>query len=227
MSVVGAAVSIGATAISSAFAALVFDQWLARRKPFQLAWSLGLGLYAIATFAQFLGEAPGYGWSEGIYKAYYLVAALLVAVLGIGSTLLVHRRAGIGFALYTVVVFIGFVISIAGASINVAAIPDVVHTVPSNVRVYSALLAVPGGIALVGIAAYSYWRTRLAFNAWIAAGAAIVAAGGSFTGIGIPAALYLSELVGIALMFWGFLASQDLVKVPKPAPAQTASRPAP
>jgi hypothetical protein len=221
MSLGGAAVSLGATAISVAFAALVFNHWLTRRKPFQLAWSLGLGLYAFAAFTQFVGEA--YGWSEGTYKVYYLLAALLVATLGIGSALLVHRRAGIGFTLYTAVVFIGFVIAILGAPINLATIPDVVRTVPSNVRVYASLLAIPGGIALIGIAAYSYWRTRLAFNAWIAVGAAVVAGGGSLTGLGIPAALYLSELVGIALMFWGFLTSQDLAKARVRAPSQTPS----
>src|SRR5437879_13157334 len=107
MSLEGAAVSLGATIVSLIFAALVFNQWIARRKPFQLAWSLGLGLYGIAAFTQFLAEA--YGWTASTYKVYYLVAAPLVAVLGIGPVLLIHRRAGIGFAAYTIRVFAGFV----------------------------------------------------------------------------------------------------------------------
>src|SRR5207249_10337519 len=106
MSFEGAAISLGAAVISVAFASLVFAQWLGRRRPYQLAWSLGLGLYAIAAFTQFLAEA--YGWSVPVYKIYYLVAAPLVAVLGIGSVFLIHRRAGIGFALYTAVIFAGF-----------------------------------------------------------------------------------------------------------------------
>src|SRR5437870_5955403 len=61
MSLEGAAVSLGATIVSVAFAALVFNQWIARRKPYQLAWSFGLGLYGAAAFLQFLAEA--YGWS--------------------------------------------------------------------------------------------------------------------------------------------------------------------
>src|SRR2546422_1073744 len=93
MSLEGAGVSLGATIVSVAFAALVFNQWIARRKPYQLAWSLGLGLYAAAAFLQFLAEA--YGWSVATYKVYYLIAALLVAVLGIGSTILLHRRGGL------------------------------------------------------------------------------------------------------------------------------------
>src|SRR2546428_4021203 len=179
MSFEGAAISLGATVISLAFASLVFAQWLGRRKPYQLAWSLGLGLYAIAAFMQFLAEA--YGWSVTVYKICYLVAAPLVAVLGIGSVFLVHRRAGIGFALYTVAIFIGFAAAVAGATVNTdalaSAIPVAGTALPDNVRIFSPLLTVPGSVALVGVAAYSYWRSRLSFNLWIGIGALIVAAG--------------------------------------------------
>src|SRR3989442_13898501 len=114
MSLEGAAVSLGATIVSVGFAALVFNQWIARRRPYQLAWSFGLGLYDAAAFLQFLAEA--YGWSVGTYKVYYVIAAVLVAVLGIGSTFLLYPRAGIGLALYTaallnVFVFVCFVCS--------------------------------------------------------------------------------------------------------------------
>ena len=229
MSLEGTGVSLGATVISVAFAALVFNQWLVRRKSFQLAWSLGLALYAIAAFTQFLAET--YGWSVSVYKVYYLVAALLVAVLGIGSILLVHRRAGIGFALYTLIIFAGFAVAITGATVNTgalqSALPVAGTALPdNNVRIFSPLFTVPGSVALIGTAAYSYWRTRLRFNLWIGTGALIVAAGGSLARFNVTWALYIGELVGIAVMFWGFLASQDLAKATKPAAAQTVSRPA-
>jgi hypothetical protein len=220
MSLAGAAVSLGATVVSLIFAALVFRQWFTRRKPFQLAWSVGLALYGVAAFTQFLAEA--YGWSATTYKVYYLLAAPLVAVLGIGSILLVHRRAGIGFALYTLIVFVGFAIAVVGTTVNSAAfqapipVPSAVIPDP-NVRIFSPLFTIPGSIALIGIAAYSYWRTRLPFNLWIGVGALIIAIGGSFARFDIPWALYVGELVGIAVMFWGFLASQDLAKARAPA----------
>jgi len=223
MSLEGAAVSLGATVVSLTFAALVFNQWISRRKPFQMAWSLGLGLYGLAAFAQFLAEA--YGWTPSTYKAYYLVAAPLVAVLGIGSVLLIHRRAGVGFALYTIVVFAGFAVAVAGATVNTAAlsspIPVAGTALPDNVRIFSPLFTIPGSVALIGIAAYSYWRTRLMFNLWIGIGALIIAAGGSLARFNLSWALYIGELVGIAIMFWGFLASQDLAKAKAPAAAQT------
>ncbi len=226
MTLEGAAVSAGATVVSAVFAALVFRQWLGRRKPYQLAWSAGLGLYAVAAFTQFLGEE--YGWSVPVYKVYYLLAALLVAVLGIGSTLLVHRRAGIGFTLYTAIVFVGFAIAVAGTAVNQAAFdlsfPVAGTAIPDgNVRAFSYLFTIPGSIALIGVAVYSYWRTRLKFNLWIGMGALIVAAGGSLARLSFSWALYIGELLGIAVMFWGFLASQDVVKARAPAPAQIPS----
>ena len=219
MSAEGAAVSLGAAVVSAVFGALVFNQWRARKKPYQIAWSVGLVLYAVAAFMQFLAEA--YGWTVTVYKVYYLVAALLVAVLGIGSLLLVNRRAGLGFVLYTLVVFAGFVLAIAGASVNTvalqSAIPVAGNALPDpNVRLFSFLFTIPGSIALIGIAAVSYWRSRLAFNLWIGIGALIIAAGGSLARLNVTWALYIGEFAGIAVMFWGFLVSQDLAKAKTP-----------
>jgi len=156
-----------------------------------------------------------------------LVAAPLVAVLGIGSTFLAHRRAGIGFSLYTAVLFVGFLLAILAAPVNTAAfasaIPVAGTALPDNVRIFSPLFTIPGSIALIGIAAYSYWKTRLLFNLWIGLGALIVAAGGSLARYNLPWALYIGEFLGIAVMFWGFLASQDIAKARAPAPAQIPS----
>jgi hypothetical protein len=219
-----AVVSAAATAVSVVFTALVFRQWLRRRKPHQLAWSVGLGLYALAAFTQFLAEA--YGWSDGIYKVYYLVAAPLVAVLGVGSLFLVSRRGGYAFAAYTAILFVAFAWIIANASVIESALSEAIpggDGFSESVRLWSPLFTIPGSVALIGVAAYSYWKTRLAFNAWIAIGALVVAAGGSLARFGLPWALYLSELIGIALMFWGFLTSRQSPRAPRPAAAETPS----
>jgi hypothetical protein len=217
-------VSFAATAISAVFAVLVFRQWLARRKPYRLAWSLGLGLYAVAALTQGLAEA--YGWSDGIYKMYYLVAAPLVAVLGVGSVFLLSRRGGYAFAAYTAILFAAFAWVIATASVIESAFAEPIpggDGFSASVRLWSPLFTVPGSLALIGIAAYSYWKTRLAFNLWIGVGALVVAAGGALTRFDMPWALYLSELIGIALMFWGFLASQEPSRVPRMPPHETTS----
>lgn len=224
MSLEGAVVSLGAAAISAVFAGLVVRQWHSRRKPYQLAWAIGLVMFAAAAFTQFVAEA--YGWSEPVYRAYYFLAAPLVAVLGVGSAFLVSRRVGLAFALYTVILAVGFAWVVFTAAVDASALQKLIpggDGFPSSVRIWSPLFTVPGSLALIGIALYSYWRTRLGFNLWIAAGGIAAAASGSLQALGVTWVLYLGELVGIALLFWGFLASQDLSKAARPSPESQAS----
>ena len=225
MSVEGALVSFGACLVSAAFAGLVFRQFLRRRAAPPLAWSLGLGMYAVASLMQFLAESGG--WSVPAYKLYYVTAATLVAVLGIGSVLFVHRRLGIAFAVYTAVVSIGFVAAVLPAQVDIVALGSAIPAgtaMPPGVRVYSPMFTIPGSVALIGVAAFSYWRTRRPFALWMGAGAAVVAAGGALARFQVPWALYGAELIGIAMMFWGFLLSLDVSKIPRPAVAGASSR---
>ena len=217
MSVEGAAVSLAATVLSIAFTVLVARQWLAQRKAYQLAWSLGLLVFTIAAFTQFLSET--YGWSVLVYQIYYLMAAPLVAVLGVGSAFLLDRRLGIAFAIYTAGAFILFAIAIATATVDTSAfaLPIVAGSaMPDSVRLWSPVFTIPGSIALIGVALYSFYRTRLSFNLWIAAGAIVAAAGGSLERFGVAWALYAGELLGIALLFWGFLSSVQLARLRQP-----------
>ncbi len=216
MSPEGAAVSLAATVISLAFAGLVLRQWLAHRRPYQMAWTVGLGMFAAAAFTQFLAEA--YGWSDGVYRAYYFLAAPLVAVLGVGSTFLVSRRGGILFTLYTVVLAGAFAWVVVTAPVDASVFSQGIPGgagFPESVRIWSPLFTVPGSLALILIALYSYWRSRLTFNLWIAAGAIVAAGSGSLSVFKITWVLYLGELIGIALMFWGFLESREPAKAPR------------
>jgi len=78
------------SALSFVFAALVFDQWLRRRQPFQLVWSVGLLWYGISAGTEFIGGAVG--WSEPVYRAWYLFGAFGVAsYLGLGTVYLLNR----------------------------------------------------------------------------------------------------------------------------------------
>lgn len=76
--------------VSLLFAALVFDQWRRRRRSFQLVWAIGLLWYGISAGTEFLGSA--FGWSEPLYRTWYLVGALFVAAyLGAGTVYLLAR----------------------------------------------------------------------------------------------------------------------------------------
>ncbi len=224
MSPEGAAVSLASTAISVAFAALVFHQWLARRKAYQISWSVGLAMFAVAAFTQFLAEA--YGWTDGVYRVYYFISAPLVAVLGVGSAFLLNRRLGLAFAGYTVILAAAFAWVVFTAPVNAAALKlpmPAGNGFTDSVRIWSPVFTIPGSLALIGIALLSYGRTRLFFNIPIALGAIVAAGSGSLATLGITWVLYLGELIGIALMFWGFLESREPARAPEPQREQVPS----
>ena len=78
------------SALSFIFAAFVGDQWLRRRQPYQLVWTIGLLWYGISAGTEFLGSA--YGWNEPLYRAWYLIGAFGVAAyLGLGTIYLLNR----------------------------------------------------------------------------------------------------------------------------------------
>jgi hypothetical protein len=78
------------SALSFVFAGLVFDQWLRRRQPYQLVWSIGLLWYGISAGTEFIGSA--WGWNEPLYRTWYLVGAFGVAAyLGLGTIYLLNR----------------------------------------------------------------------------------------------------------------------------------------
>ena len=214
----GAAASLASTLISAGFAYLVFRQWWSRRRPHQLAGGIGLALVAVASFTQFAAEAAG--WTDGVYRLYYFVAAPLVAVLGVGSAYLADRRLGLAFAVYTIVLSVAFAWVVFTAPVNTAELLKPIpagNGFPGSVRIWSPVFTVPGSLALIGVALVSYWRTRFAFNLPIAAGAIVAAGSGALVTFGITWLLYLGELAGIALLFWGFLASREPAKAPKAA----------
>ncbi|MDP9250004.1 MAG: hypothetical protein M3O78_01375 [Chloroflexota bacterium] len=76
--------------LSFVFAVMVGDQWLRRRQPYQLVWTIGLLWYGISAGTEFAGSA--FGWSESLYRAWYLIGAFGVAsYLGLGTVFLLNR----------------------------------------------------------------------------------------------------------------------------------------
>jgi hypothetical protein len=76
--------------LSFVFAVLVADQWLRRRQPYQLVWTVGLLWYGISAGTEFIGGLAG--WNEPLYRAWYLIGAFGVAAyLGLGTVFLLNR----------------------------------------------------------------------------------------------------------------------------------------
>ena len=81
---------LASTALSLIFALMLFDQWQTRRRPYQLVWALGMLWYGLSAGTEWIGGA--FGWSEPLYRAWYLIGAVWVAAwLGLGTVYLLGR----------------------------------------------------------------------------------------------------------------------------------------
>jgi len=90
---------LGSSLLSFIFAVFLLDQWRERRKSYQLIWTIGMLWYAISAGTEFLGGAIG--WSDPLYRVWYLIGAVWVAAwLGLGTVMLLGKtRFGYAFAL--------------------------------------------------------------------------------------------------------------------------------
>jgi hypothetical protein len=84
--------------LSLVFFLFLVDQWRERRRPYQAVWAIGMLWYAMSAGTEWIGGA--FGWSEPLYRAWYLIGAVWVAGwLGLGTAYLLGRtRFGYAFA---------------------------------------------------------------------------------------------------------------------------------
>ena len=209
--------SLVATCISLAFAAVVFRQYLDRTRPYQLLWSLALLIFAVGTFCQFLAELNG--WNSLIYRIWYFSGAMLsAAYLGQGTMYLMAPRktAHLSMLVLGLVSLIGLLlIAVLPVDLGKALVGNSVtgQGFPTTLLIILIPLNTYGTVTLVGGALWSvfrFWRNgtmgrRTIGTFLIAAGGMTVALGGTANRLGIPGLLYITELIGIAVIFVGYL----------------------
>ena len=87
------------------FAIALLDQWRERRRSFQIVWAIGMLFFAIASGSEAVGALGG--WSESVYRTWYVTGAVATAAwLGLGSALLLARTR-FGYAYGALVVLGG------------------------------------------------------------------------------------------------------------------------
>ena len=210
------------------FTGLVVRQWLKRRKAHQLAWAVGLLFYAVAALMEFLSEYSG-EWDPTVYRIYIVLAASLVAFLGLGTLYLLLRRRLWGHiylafsAICLVVFFVGTFTTTLVAEKLVPGITVGGQALGPSLtfpRFMSFFFNIPGASFLIGGALFSIWRFsrkkeysyRMWANVLIAAGAIVIAYVGSRARAGDTAGLYAAEMVASALLLAGFLLAGTLQK---------------
>ena len=198
--------------VSAAFAITVA---LRSRGRFALVtWAVGLGMFALAALAGALARSGIE--QETMYRVFYLFGAILnVAVLGLGTIYLVMPR--IARASLIVVVLLGIVAAYAAfatpVDIKVALDSGRGYPDGSLPRILAGVGSGLGSLVLIGGALWSAWifaskrqnGKRAIANVIIAAGAFIIAAGGTVTFTGANGILETTNLVGLVVMFLGFL----------------------
>jgi uncharacterized membrane protein HdeD (DUF308 family) len=202
------------TLVSGAFAVAVALQYARKRRPSQLAWAIGLLLFAVAAFMGFLARSGGATDVE--YRLFYLFGAITnVAWLALGTVFIVAPRFGRVALAAVLALSVVAAYAVFASPVNVAVAVDTGKGYPdgSLPRILAAIGSGVGSLVLIGGAVWSAWvffrqrnqgRRALA-NAVIAIGVFIVAAGGTVAFTGASGILELTNLVGVSVMFVGFL----------------------
>ncbi|MBN2501857.1 MAG: hypothetical protein JXB38_13840 [Anaerolineales bacterium] len=217
-------ISLTTTLIALLFAGSVFERYRQRGGAHLLFWSLGALLYGLGSFSETLLSV---GFNAVALKTWYLAGAMLTAPwLGQGTIFLLVRKRNLASILATVLLVVSL---FAIDSLRVAPITAAAETFSPLAPVseqygeilirngivitLTILLNLYGTLALAGGALYSaylFWRkrvlaNRLYGNILIAAGALLPASGGSFVLAGFVDWHSLSLLLGVILLYLGYI----------------------
>ena len=241
---------LASTIISAVFAVILLRRYAQRGGKHLLIWGIAMIMYGLGTFAEFYLSLA---WSATLFRLWYLCGATLVAAwLGQGTIHLLVRKPHVADILLIVLTIASVIAAIhlfatpLNESIFDASVPvshqyatnsakGIVGLMPEGgVRSYSFLFNIYGTVALVGGALYSayiFWRKRIMpqrvlGNVFIALGGLAPALGGTLARVGATEFLYVSELIGVVVIFIGFrlaTTQQPIKAPPAPKPVTTSA----
>jgi hypothetical protein len=220
---------VGAALVALLFAALLAVSFARRPAGQKLFWGLGFACFGVAAACE--AAAQRAGWSEGLFKTYYVAGGLFtVALLGAGSAWLLLKPRGRDLLLGGLVVAaVAALISVLVAPVDHAALASASGLRPpanSVLRGHAFLWAIAlnslGTVFLVGGSLLAVLRRqRVRTNVWIGTGALVVALSTGLSRAGTYSFVYAGELIGISMMFFGFRFAA--APSPKPNPAAEAT----
>jgi hypothetical protein len=233
-----------ATIVSFIFALAVFKRWSHKKPKHLLLWGIGLVLWPRHP----VGSAAFYTFSPLWLKLWYLCGRNADGRLAGTGTVYLLVRAGRLADLLMVFLALASLLSlglmIAAPLTPAAGLYDLARPVSDQYKeilvrsgpviLMTILLNIYGTITLVGGAIYSaflFWRKKVLANRMtgsllIAAGALMPAMAGSLVKAGLLDFLYLSEFVGVVLMYAGFLLATAEQPAGKMVNAPIADQPA-
>ncbi|HEY7566214.1 MAG TPA: hypothetical protein VH762_01475 [Gemmatimonadaceae bacterium] len=210
-------IPIATTVVALAFATIVLRRHAARQSgPHLLWWGVGLILYAVGTLTESLTTLLG--WNEWVFRAWYISGALCGgAPLAQGTVyLLMRRRVANVLAILLLTTIATASVFVLLSPINNAAVDPTRLSGRAlswqGIRLVSPFINTYAALFLIGGAIYSALRFRsipdkrhkFVGNVLIAVGALLPGIGGTFTRFGHVEVLYVTEFIGLLLIFAGF-----------------------
>ncbi len=187
-----------------------------------LFWSLGMWLFAICVLLEMLFAFGIY--SQFLIKLYFLLVAVLVETLAMGSVALLRRKAlNYIYAAYSIAItaFLLYALVSRGSLGNLIVSGVVTGALPVNVTIGSVLITSVGATLLIIIALFSFLKTLNLKLVSIILGVLVLSAGGALYIASFPSFLYISEFMGILLMWLGFVNLRGIL--PRRIPAEKNS----
>jgi hypothetical protein len=209
-------IPVATTVLSAAFTLAVLRRWDARGRPGHLAWwAFGIFMFGAGTF--FEGYTALFGWEEWGFRGWYITGALLGgAPLAQGTVYLLLPRKTANILSAIVVPFV----LVAALFVLLTPVDTSLaeeHRLSGNViewtwvRGFSPFVNTYAAVFLIGGAIYSAMKyseqgntNRMLGNIFIAGGAILPGIGGSFTRAGYTEVLYVTEFIGIILIYIGY-----------------------
>ncbi|MEN8040204.1 MAG: hypothetical protein ABFR95_01765 [Actinomycetota bacterium] len=204
------------TIVAVMFTTILIQKW--REKPdakYLLWWAIGVAAYGVGTLTEALTTV--FGWSEPVFRAWYISGALLGgAPLATGTVfLMLSRRRATWIASIAAVYVAVASFFILVAPIDASAVDP--HRLSGQVfewqwvRLFSPLINLYAVVFLIGgalLSAWRYWRrdgagAMVIGNLLIAVGAILPGIGGTYARLGHIEVLYVTELVGLSLIWLG------------------------
>jgi hypothetical protein len=209
-------IPIATTIVAFVFATIVLRRYGAKGGTHLLWWGIGLILYGAGTITESL--TTQLGWHDPIFRAWYITGALCGgAPLAQGTVyLMMKRRTANILATLLITAIVTGAICVILSPIDYSLVEPHrlsgkvlgwhwVRMISPFINTYAALFLIGGAIA----SAFRYRsqpekRNKYVGNIFIAIGAILPGIGGTFTRFGHVEVLYVTEFIGLLLIYTGY-----------------------
>ena len=220
------------TILSAVFAYQLFSRFRVKGGGLHLMWwGIGMITYGVGTFTEAFTTIAG--WNPFIFRVWYIAGAFLGGYpLAQGSIYLLMKRrfAHVSAWIICSAIVVGAIlIFLTPLDTSLAE----THRLDGKVIVWSkirlmtpfinpySLIFLAGGAAVSAMRFKKVGRLRNRYlgNIWISIGAILPGIGGTMTRFGVVEALYVTELIGLSMIFIGYrLSISELQPKPDIAP---------